>query len=261
MHDYSLSGSKSGAQQALAPLHPEMQKYVDVFLEWVIGIEKKHYHNEMIPFEKHAEQMKAKGQQIFVDYRNQFQHAQTVLKDHFEMQERGKGKLKAYADASYSIWEEAVSRMRKKIQDSAFVPSIFEPLQEQMSIPWAWMDRAYQVANDLLAAKRYDDAQDVYLFLSNLQPAVFEYWFGVATCQHVLGKYEEAANTYSICLLFQPENALIFFQLADCFFQGREKECGMQTLEYCIEYAQKDEQYKDLHQEAVQLKRSLEIQR
>ena len=53
-------------------------------------------------------------------------------------------------------------------------------------------------------------------FLHGLQPAVFEYWLGEATCRHATGNYEEALNTYSISLILQPESALVFYQMGDC---------------------------------------------
>jgi tetratricopeptide (TPR) repeat protein len=255
MRENSLSGSSSSSQGVLTPLPPELQKTVDAFHNWLIDIEKKYYHSDLVPFKQHAEEMKAKGNQIIADERKQFQRAEALIKEHFERQE--KENPGAFAEATYSIWEEAADKMRKQITDEDFLPSIFVPLQEQMSLPWPWMDRVYRLAGELLEVQHYEEAQDIYVLLYHLQPAVFEYCFGVATCQHMLGKYQDAVNTYSLSLLLQPENALVFFQMADCFFKGQEQQCGMQTLEYCIEYAQKDDQYKELYQEAVQLKQSL----
>ncbi len=242
-----------------ATLDPLVQKNVDLFLTWIIDIEKKHYKSELQPFSLHAEQMKAKAHEYYLHFTQQLQHAQKLLQNHFELEESKK--LKAFPESSFALWEEAIATMREKLKDESFSAATLVSMQDQLSIPWAWMDRAYQFANDLLAKNQYTDARDLYFFLCQLQPAVFDYWLGQATCEHVLGDFRKAIDTYSMSLLFQSESAVVFFQMADCYLRLDEKENSSKCIQYCLELIEQNPAQSSLKDDALQLKQTIQLQK
>lgn len=247
----------SKEEEKANPLSPELQKNVDVFLAWLISLEKKYYKNDFQPFVQRENQMKAKMQELVIAFTKRLTCAKKLLKDRFELQEQEHPGT--FPEATFSIWEHAEAEIQEKYKKGTFSPVSFISLQDQMAIPWAWLDRAYQTACGLLYEKRYEEAQDIYFFLHHLQPMVFEYWLGEATCQHMLGKYKEAIDTYSMSLLLQPENGLVFFQMAECFSQNDEKESALKALASCLTRLEKDATQVALYNEALQLKKALEL--
>ena len=242
-----------------ATLDPLVQKNVDLFLSWIIDIEKKHYKSDLQPFSMHVEQMKAKAYEYYLHLTQQLEHAQQLLKKQFELEESKKPG--AFPESSFALWEEAAAALREKLKDEHFSAATLVSLQDQMSLPWAWMDRAYHVANDLLSQSQYKDAGDIYFFLCQLQPAVFDYWLGQATCEHVLGDFRKAIDTYSMCLLFQPESAVTFFQMADCYLRLGEKENSSKCIQYCLELIEQNPGQSSLKDDALQLKQAIELQK
>lgn len=253
MNSYASSHQKKPVSPT--PI-PRIKKEMDAFIEWLIRIEKQHYpqHN-IIPFEQHAAKLRIKGQQVFTDLHNRLSCARNILKEYFELEE--KKNPAAFEGTTFSLYEEAAAQMANLIQLEAYTPSPLLSLQEQMDIPWEWMDRAYAVGNQLFDNKRYAEAEDVYYFLCHMQPSVFDYWLGQATCQHVLGKFQTAIDTYAMSLILNPDSALVFFQMADCFLHMSEKERSLKSLDFCIECTEDDETQKSLRIEAMQRRAAL----
>ncbi len=224
---------------------PDSKKNLEQFLAYMIASEKEVYKNDLIPFKNHAEMIEAKVEDFFAERFSQLKRAQEILKAHFE-------KLPFIdEESSYQAWERGVKQLQNQLQDPAFTPPFSKTAQEMMSLSWKWMDRAYEIAKKLLEEKNFEEAEQLFFLLKTIQPTVFEYWLGEATCQHTMKKFQQALETYSLSLLLQPSNALLFFQIADCFKHCNEEECYRQALDCCIKYANDSS---ELQQEAIKLR-------
>ncbi len=229
-------------EQPLPLLPPEVQKYVDAFLDRVISIEKEGYESKLIPFAQHADELRIRAQEYFSALHLKLRFAQNVLKERFAKQEEENPKISN--DTKFQVLELAQETMRHKLQDPAFsfeAIDTVKPLQEQLELPWAFMDRAYQTAHQLLREKQYAEAESVYILLCFLHPGVFEFWFCSASCKEELGKLEEAIETYTMSLLWEPTNPLVYFQIASCHHQAKDTANSLQALDTCIQYAQENE--------------------
>jgi tetratricopeptide (TPR) repeat protein len=245
-----------------APLPQEVQKYVDGLLNKIVEIEKEGYDNKLLPFAQKQKEIKACAQEYFVQLHQKLKMGQKTLADQFELQERLGQRVSK--EATFSVWEQARKELEKQLNDPHFsFQEIDEtrPLQELLQIPWAFMNRAYQTANTLLQEKRYREAESIYIFLCFLHPRVFEYWFCSAACKQELGMLEEALDTYAFSLLWEPTNPLVFFQMASCYYQGKEKDGCLKALEMCLQYGQGDENYRTILKDAEQIKQVLAVEK
>lgn len=236
----------------------DTQIKMDTEIDTLIEIEKEFYTSTIVPFEQHAEQMRLKGQQFFVDTFNQYKKAQEVLKQQFDIQDQKK--IPFPEEASYKVWEEAIQTIVKKKENLAFDESVFDPaqlIQDQLQLPWPFMDRVYGIANELFAEKKYEEAGLLYSLLRTLNPGIFAYWYGEAAAHQMQGHFEEAIEAYGFSLILDTQNPDVFFQIASCCFQLGEKESSISALECCIEYAKERPECAALLKTATQLKATL----
>lgn len=236
----------------------EVQLYIDGFIQKMIELEREGYDNKLLPFTHKEEELRLRAQQFFANLHQKLTLGQQILKSQFALQEKEDPKIAQ--ESSFKIWESALESLSEKMHDPNFSFTEIDkqrPLQEQLQIPWSFMNRAYQTANSLLQNKQYVEAENVYILLCFLHPGVFEYWLCSATCKQELGKLEEALNAYAMSLLWEPTNPLVFFQIASCYCQGKEPEKCLRALGICIDYAQKDARYRPLLTEALNLQRTI----
>ena len=239
-------------------LPSEVQQYVDAFVRKITEIEKEGYDSKLIPFSQKEDELQMYSQEFFSSMHQKLQQGLNILKNIFEKEEKQNPKISE--QASIVTLEKAQRAMHKKLNDPEFSFSDLDrtrPLQELYGLPWPFMDRAYQTANALLQDKRYEEAECVYMLLCYLHPGVFEYWISSATCKQELGKLEEALRAYEMSLLWEPTNPLVFFQIASCHCQGKEKKSCLEALNVCIEYAAKDDRYAAILKEASEVKQAL----
>lgn len=230
----------------------------DAAIDSLIEIEKKYYTPTIVSFEHHAEQIRLHGQQFFEDSFHQYKKAQEILKKHFDIQDQQKKPFPE--EASYKVWEAATQAMQKKQETLSFNESLFDhatPIQEQLHLPWPFMDRVYGIANELFSEKKHEEAQALYYFLRTLNPGIFAYWYGEAAALQLQGHFEKAIETYGISLILDTQNPDVFFQIASCCFHLGEKESSVKALECCIEYAKERPECAALSKTATQLKASL----
>ncbi len=247
----------SKAEQQIT-LPPELQKNVDALVAWAIGIAKEAYIEDPLkPFSVEETRIKREAQEKIHAIYKEYQRAHTLLKERFEWEEKHSKKTGEFEGATSSILENALKTARKEYKTGQFEPSLITALQDQLSIPDAYMHRAYRFACSLFQEKKYEDAECVYAFLRQLQPAVFEYWMGEASAQHMVGEFKEALDTYSISLILDPDSPVVWFQMADCCLKTGEKESAAKCLEYCMEHAVHNKEHEALYNAAKQIKNSI----
>lgn len=240
-------------------LPQNLQNSIDAAASQLIEIEKKYYQNDLVPFAQHAAQMKIKVNEFFSDSYSQIELAKKVLKEEFARQEAEHKEIAS--DSSFQEWEKADQKLKQR--EASTQPSDSKPidepksLREQLELPWAFMDRAYSVAHALFKEGKYKESKAVYAFLLFLDSLVFEYWFGQAGCEQALKNFEEALQTYFMCLVLQPENPAVFFQIATCYDALKEKESCMKALELCIEHAKNNPSQASFLESATEIKEML----
>lgn len=263
-HHHHHHQNHKAVAEALGPAHalPEqVQKYYSQMMQGIIELEKEGYDDTLVPFSQRADQMKIKGQEFIYEIYSQLRKAHEVLKRELEHEETANPNVPS--DAHFSCWEEASKRLREKMQSPEYEkeePDMKHSMQEQCGMSDAFMKRVYDVANRLMDEKKFEEAGDVFMFLRYLNPLVFEYWLGEATCLHERGQFLEAINIYGMSAILQPKNPYLFFQIANCLYQLHETAASLEAVKICISYAEHDEKRIDLLKQATEVLHALELQ-
>lgn len=250
--------AKETLSENVAPVPAPVQKHLDTLLQWCMQIEQKHYQNPLVPFEQHAKQMKLNAAKYFSELRDQLTSALQLLKEEFVGEDTTHPEL--HVEDSFAIWEKVSATMQKMatINEASFIETFRQkPLQEILSIPWPFMDRGYRTAQSFFAEKKFEEAESVYFFLHMMNPTVMEYWFGEGMSLQLQEKFEEAASRYIFCQFLQPENPLPFLQLSRCLYYLQEKESAVKAAEFCIELAEKKDEYGALLKNAKAFKQAM----
>lgn len=235
---------KHVASQSQLLLPKQVQKHVDMLVEWLIGVEELGYQSPLKSFSQRSKEMKQKGQEFFTDAYKSIKHARELVSENL---------------GSDAIYEKAAEKLRKKMNTPNFSFDRSQSMQEQLMLPWAFMDKVYELANNLLRKRHFGDAMSVFQFLRFLQPLVFEYWLGEATCLQELGKWEEAVNKYLTSLFYSPNNPLVFFQIGLCYYELKEIKNCKEALNFFLKHAKNDPQYAPLRKEVAAFIKNLPI--
>lgn len=248
-------------KDAFTLLPAEIQELINSSVAAIIEVEKELYQSNDKLFPQHANEVRLKAQEYFANLHAQFTLAQEVLKQQFAIQEAQNQVFESHA--SYQVWETTFQNMSKRIETMLFAPHTFEAektLQEEMEIPWAFMDRAYQVAGTLFKEKQYQESQAIYRFLRYLNPQVLEYWTQEGAVLEAIEKYQEALEKYAMGLTLEPENPLIYFQMAHCYYMLKEPDSSLRALELCKTYAKEDPSNSSLLQKALEIEQQVKAE-
>lgn len=226
--------------------------------EEILSNEKPIYNNPLVPFATHAKQVREQLTDVFLTQYKELQDAQKTLKTAFlEQEKRGKT---FPTEASYLTWEGIKLEMENEAEEETEKP-LEQSLQERYEIPWAFMDRSFGVAHALKQKGKFVEARSIFLFLKFLSPFVFDYWVGEATCLYFMGKWEESLKLYLFSLVLREEDAFVFFQMANCFYNLGDYLNCKEYLDECIERCQQEKNVDDILHEAIKLKDFLKHQK
>jgi tetratricopeptide (TPR) repeat protein len=241
---------------------PEIQQHVDEYIESIVEGEKELYHNDLVPFAQYAKEIKAKVSNTLHEIQKRLEKGREILKKQLELEESKDPTI--VPELRFSAFEEIAAKMQEKCESTNYSLTTFNPfipLQDEWGVSKEFVARAYTVARQLLIEKNYEDALAAFTVLRYLNPQIYEFLLGEATALHELGKIEEAYFLYNVCLGIQPTNPYLFYQISNCLHQLHEVAASLEAIKVCIGYAEKDENSKELLQSALDIKRSLELQK
>ncbi|RJG42768.1 SycD/LcrH family type III secretion system chaperone [Motilimonas pumila] len=78
------------------------------------------------------------------------------------------------------------------------------------------LDSIYMVAYNLYQSCRYDDAEKLFQLLVTYNHYNISYYLGLGGCRQAKEKYQEAADTYSIAVLFDADDPRLPFHAGEC---------------------------------------------
>lgn len=96
------------------------------------------------------------------------------------------------------------------------------PLQKQLIL--------YQASYTFYQAGNYARAADLFLQLAREAPFEKEYWKGLASCQQMQGKYDDALHAWSLAALLCEEDPMPHFHAAECLLSQNNKEEALKAL-------------------------------
>ncbi len=93
-----------------------------------------------------------------------------------------------------------------------------------------------------------------------IDPVDPKYVLGLAACFHMLKEYKNAIQTYTMCLLLDPQNPIPHYHCSDCFIQMKDFPSAMVSLELTIKNAGERPEFSKMKERAMLSLESLKKQ-
>lgn len=111
----------------------------------------------------------------------------------------------------------------------------------------------YEVASHYFHEKKYQEASDLFTYLSILDPYSYDFWMGLAAAKQALNKFEESLLHYTTASAIKPEHPTPHLQLSTCFFAIREVDLAKEELAKTLELSKGHPEYKENYETALLL--------
>ena len=96
-------------------------------------------------------------------------------------------------------------------------------IQETLQISNEKMVEYYEYAQELFADKRYQDAADILLFLSTINPYVYEVWLARGVAEYSLQNFTESVYAFQMAIALDRHREDAYLGLIQVFKeQGQE---------------------------------------
>jgi len=122
----------------------------------------------------------------------------------------------------------------KKLQDPELIKTMMssgKSLQELLGYSTEVMESMYAKAYALFEEKEWRGANQLFLFLSTLDPYTYGYWLGLAMTYQMLEDYEQAILAYECSLTVNPEAYIGYYHMASCHALLNEVDDALRLLE------------------------------
>lgn len=115
----------------------------------------------------------------------------------------------------------------------------------------------YDCARDVLTEEKYEDSGNAFLFLTMMNPYVYDYWIGLGLSEHNLEHYERALKAYSMAALTNMDHPAPHFFAAQCYISQEKRDEAKESLELAMEYSSKEHDFQNFYKQAKNLKESI----
>lgn len=150
----------------------------------------------------------------------------------------------------YKIPKDALEKLkdpellRRKINEG-------KVLQEIIGYTPETMEKFYQIAYNLFQHQHYQEAGDAFIFLTTLNPYVYNYWLGLGMCEQLCNKFDGALIAYATSILIQVENPISHYHSATCYEALNDPGNAIASLELAIMYAGEKPEYETIKRHAI----------
>lgn len=140
--------------------------------------------------------------------------------------------------------------LRRKINEG-------KVLQEIIGYTHETMEKFYQIAYKLFQHQQYQEAGDAFIFLTTLNPYVYNYWLGLGMSEQLSNKYDGALIAYATAILIKVENPLPHYHSASCYLALKDWVNAIASLDLAILYAGDHPEYAAIKKYALGAKEAL----
>jgi type III secretion system low calcium response chaperone LcrH/SycD len=148
----------------------------------------------------------------------------------------------------------------ERLKDPAIIQRFIDEdqcFQDVVGFEQEVMDEFYRVAHRIFQEGRYYEAADAFVFLTTLNPYVYEYWLGLGMAEQLTEDYPSSLTAYAMAIANDDSNPLPYYHSAHCYYQMDDKEKALASLELAIEQARRDEIYANILAEATASKEKI----
>jgi type III secretion system low calcium response chaperone LcrH/SycD len=140
--------------------------------------------------------------------------------------------------------EKNYNKVAQNLIQKGFIPKDAMGLSDQM------VEGIYGQAYRLYQTGRYNDASQLFRLLIMINSTEPKYAFGLAACFHMMKEYKNAAETYSICALIEPDSPVPHYHASDCYLQMKDNISALIALELAVKRAGQKPEFKALKDRA-----------
>jgi len=97
-------------------------------------------------------------------------------------------------------------------------------------IPKEVFQEYLNIAASLVIQRRYQDAADVYFFLTQLNSISKELWMNLGMCYQILGQFEFAIDSYLKAIAVDPANWRPYLCIIGCFKEMKMIDDGLEFI-------------------------------
>ncbi len=140
--------------------------------------------------------------------------------------------------------------LRRKINEG-------KVLQEIIGYTPETMEKFYQIAYKLFQHQQYQEAGDAFIFLTTLNPYVYNYWLGLGMSEQLCNKFDGALIAYATSILIKVENPISHYHSATCYTALKDYGNAIASLDLAIMYAGDHPEYASIKKHALETKEAL----
>lgn len=152
-----------------------------------------------------------------------------------------------------SSFEKRVRKLNDMIENPEEAEAFIKKgilFQEAFGFSEEQMREFYHFARRLCEEERFQDASDVFLVLTALNPYVCHFWLGLGLCDKIAQNYDVALFDYSMAVAVDRENPYPYYNIADCYKRLGEENISREFIDLCIDRCGEEESYIALVEEA-----------
>jgi len=104
----------------------------------------------------------------------------------------------------------------------------------------------YALAFEMYRNGKYSEAMPFFRFLTILSPDDRKYWMGLGACYQMQKRYQAAIECYSVAAVQNPNDPIVHWHAANCFFDDGKLDIAIKTLDSALTVAKissKDESF------------------
>lgn len=142
------------------------------------------------------------------------------------------------------LGEEHSDEVKKSIETA--LSNVFEKgmlPKDAMGLSDAMVEGIYGHAYRLYNTGKYREASQLFRLLIMLNPTSPKYPLGLAACFHMLKEYANAATTYALVSIIDPESPIPYYHSSDCYINIGELPSAIVVLEMAVKLSEGKEQY------------------
>lgn len=129
-----------------------------------------------------------------------------------------------------------------------------KPHHEILGLSNETMKKFHQIALNLLSNKSYEEAFNVFLLLTVLNPYQSDFWLGLGEASQKLLDFDMAIDAFEMAAISHLENPIPYFYLAKCFFSLHDRENALNAIELALEYSNGISEYEGIRKQALSAK-------
>lgn len=155
-------------------------------------------------------------------------------------------------DEAFEMYQEKIKSEMKHI-----IENVGHNVNEKHMMPKdalgfddATVEAIYGHGYRLYNAQKYKEAFTIFRTLLLIHPVEKKYLYSMAACLHRLHEYVDAIKAYLVSSVFDAENPVIFFHLADCYAHLDALPFAEGALEDVLRLSQDKAPYQVLHERA-----------